>query len=95
MKVYNIKNVKRLSAALAEDLSELTIGMIERHMKEYMFEEEGELLIKEEEMEKSVEELESMNNGLIVAGMCGKNELECAFDNEAEDFVFWINEETK
>ena len=93
--MFNIKNVNELSGALKEDLSELTTGMIERHIKQYMIEEEGELLIEEREMEKACEELESMNNGLIVAGMCGKNELECAFDDEAEDFVFWVNEEKK
>ena len=93
MNVFNIKNIGKLSDALKEDLSELTKGMIERHIKEYMFEDDGELLIEEGKMETACEELETMHGGLILAGMCAKNELECAFDNESDQFVFWKKED--
>ena len=46
MNVFNAKDLGKVADALMEDLSELTTGMIERHIKEYMFEDNGELLIE-------------------------------------------------
>ena len=93
MNVFNVKDLGKVADALMEDLSELTTGMIERHIKEYMFEDNGEILIEEGKMEKACEELEVMHGGLILAGMCAKNELECAFDDDSDQFVFWKKED--
>ena len=89
-KIMQISTLEDMSTSLIEDLPTLTEGLIQTHITEYTFEgEEGEILIEEEDIKEAIQELEKMELGLHTAFLCGKDMVECAFDDERNDFVFW------
>ena len=89
-KVMQISSLEDMSASLIEELPTLTEGLIKAHVSEYTFEgDEGEILVEQEDIEQALEELQSMEVGLVTASLCAKDELQCAFDDEKNQFVFW------
>ena len=95
-KVMRISSLEDMSASLIEDLPTLTEGLIQAHVLGYTFEgDDGEILVEEEKIEQALEELASMEVGLVTASLCAKDVLECAFDDEQNQFVFWNKKEEK
>ena len=88
--------MEEMAESVIEDLPTLTEGLIKAHVSEYIFEgDEGEILVEEEDIEQALEELQSMEVGLLTASLCAKDIVECAFDDEANEFVFWNKKEEK
>ena len=95
-KIMQISSMEEMAESVIEDLPTLTEGLIKAHVSEYIFEgDEGEILVEEEDIEQALEELQSMEVGLLTASLCAKDIVECAFDDEANEFVFWNKKEEK
>ena len=93
-KVMQISSLEDMSASLIEELPTLTEELIQAHVFEYTFEgDDGEILVEEEKIEQALEELATMEVGLVTASLCARDELECAFDDEKNEFVFWNKKE--
>ena len=93
-KIMQISSMEEMAESVIEDLPTLTEGLIKAHVSEYTFEgDEGEILVEEEDIEQALEELQSMEVGLLTASLCAKDILECAFDDETNEFVFWNKKE--
>tara|TARA_B100000085_G_C18426145_1_gene464822 strand:- start:291 stop:590 length:300 start_codon:yes stop_codon:yes gene_type:complete len=93
-KIMEISSMEEMAEAVIEDLPVLTEGLIKAHVSEYTFEgDDGEILVEEEDIEQALEELQKMEIGLLMASLCAKDELECAYDNEKNDFIFWNKKE--
>jgi len=89
-KIMQISSMEEMAESVIEDLPTLTEGLIKAHVSEYTFEgDEGEILVEQEDIEQALEELQSMEVGLVTASLCAKDELQCAFDDEKNQFVFW------
>ena len=92
-KVMQISSLQKMAESVIEDLPTLTEGLIKAHVSEYIFEgDDGEILVEEENIKQAMEELEKMEMGFVLASCCAKDKVECAFDDEKNEFVFWQKE---
>ena len=85
-----ISSLQEMAELVIEDLPTLTEGLIRAHVSEYIFEgDDGEIFVEEEDIKQAMEELETMANGFVLASCCAKDKVECAFDDEQNEFIFW------
>ena len=88
--IMQISSLEEMAASVIEELPTLTEGLIKSTVSEYTFEgDDGEILIEEANIKQAMRELDRMEIGFHTASLCGKDLLECAFDDKRNEFVFW------
>jgi len=92
--IVEITCVDGMSESMLSELPELTKSFIKQHIETYTFSgDDGEVLIETEKLELAYEELETMSWGITLASACAKGMVECAWDNEQNDMIFWTTNE--
>lgn len=85
---FTIGNVDILASVVLEEYPNLTLGLIKRELMDHVEDIDGELVTTSEDMEEFSNQLDRMETGIVLAGLCSAGKVECWWDNETNDMVF-------
>lgn len=106
--VYKVKDLEEYCKSIAKRTSEefdvenwkeildyISLEQIEQIARDFSLGEsdDGFLIINEEKYLLAIEEVLTRVQSLIIAKLASEGFLECAWDDEINDMVFWLSEE--